>query len=411
MNISLPQNKLVAIKNCVEKCSSGSNSLRSLASLLGKLVSAREGVLYAQLHYRLFQLEVIRSQKFLQSWDKHCRLTSRSILELSWWTNISMKDLIPVPLITSNPDITIYVDSSNQGYGIYLSNDMMFSGKWGLQDSKAHINYLELKTIYIALLKFSEFLFQKYILFRCDNNTAVCYFNKIGGTCSEKLCVLALKIWTFMVDNSILGKAEHIAGINNTAADYLSRVSKNHEYYILASSFEILKTKLKFSLEMDLFASKDNCKLDSYVSIFHDTNSMAQDAFSFIWPNNIYCFPPIPLVSKCLSKIQRDNVQSCLIITPAWHNLHYIPILIESLISDPIFIKSFHLVGPFPTRRPFHVMAWAISTSFVRKRAFQRKCQLRSRKVYPNRLSTLITGTGKSLLTGLREKSIWPIFL
>ena len=195
------------------------------------------------------------------------------------------------------------------------------------------------------------------------------------------------------------------------AADYLSRLSQNHEYCMSRHCFDMLQTKIKFSLEIDLFASNHNFKLEKYVSILHDPNAFTENAFSFTWPSNIYCFPPIPLISKCIAKIHRDNVQSCLLVTPAWQNLNDIPVLIDSLMADPIFINSSNLIGPFPTRRPFHIMAWPISTSFVRKRAFQRKCQRRSRKVFPNLLSTPITGTGKSLLIGLRGKSIWPIFL
>ena len=411
LTLSLPETKLLAIQKLIVKCCSKPVPLRLLASLLGKLVNSRESVVQSPLHYRCFQLELIKALKKSNSWDEYYSLHCQSISELSWWCSISIHKLIPISFSQKSPDITVYVDSSSLGFGIYLSDGQMHSGEWDNQLKKNHINFLELKTFLLALEKFVNIFNNKNITFRSDNNTAVCYFNKKGGTTSKKLCMLAVEIWKFMLLHNISAVAEYLAGSDNCAADYLSRISQNHEYSLDSFSFEILASWTPFKLDMDLFASKDNKKLSKYVSIYHDKEAVAEDSFSFCWPSNIYCFPPIPLLNKCVSKALRDNVQSCLLISPAWHNLPVIPILIDSLCADPIFINSSHLIGPFPTRRPFHVMAWPISASSVKQQAFQRKLQTRSQRVSVKNLYRHIMGTGSSLLSGLAQKKIVTKFL
>ena len=168
---------------------------------------------------------------------------------------------------------------------------------------------------------------------------------------------------------------------------------------------------IPFSLSIDLFASKDNKKLNNYCSIFDDPHCFHIDAFSFIWPNNVYIFPPLPLIPKALLKVFRDDVDQCLFITPAWHTLTMIPLLTRSLISNPIFIHSNHLSGCLPTRHRFSLMAWPICCSYAKTKDYQDQfLKLSSRALDPELLSH-ISETGKILLNGLIDRKIQPMFL
>ena len=80
---------------------------------------------------------------------------------------------------------------------------------------------------------------------------------------------------------------------------------------------------------------------------------MMFNGFSFKWSNNIYMFPPIPVINKTIIKFQADGVHNGILITPAWPGLTTIPIIISLSIADPIFIPASHLMGPWPTRHPF----------------------------------------------------------
>ena len=411
MTKSLPADKLAKIKKMVKKCSSNPCSIRTHAALLGLLVSSSNGFKFAALHYRFFQLSILKALKVNNSWDAIWSLHENVISELNWWSTISLQDLPPVSLLDPVPVLTIFTDASMKGWGSSLSSGDFTSGKWNSDDSKEHINYLELKAIYLTIIHFLPILKGKCISFRCDNTPAVYYFNKIGGTRSPKLCLLAIEIWKIFESNSMNCSASHISGIDNNVADFFSRHSHNHEYSLSQYAFNSLSSLIPFHLDIDIFASKDNKKLPSYVSLFNDSESLCIDAFSLIWPSNIYVFPPIPLISKALLKIQRDEVEFCIFITPAWHHLPILPLLKKFLIFNPIFIKSTHLLGYLPTRHPFHLMAWPISASFARMRELHPKFPMLSSRALALQPSSHIPGCGQTLLDGLVRENILPLCL
>ena len=305
----------------------------------------------------------------------------------------------------------VHTDASLSGWGAYLSSGDFTSGSWSDSERENHINLLELKAIYLAIVYFLPKFHSKRISIKCDNSTAIAYFNKIGGTHSKSLCILALEIWVILRDNSISCHASHISGLENNAADFLSRHSHYHEFALSSEAFSFVRSCLSFPLELDLFATKDNKKLPLYCSLFTDPNCFKTDAFSFTWPSNIYIFPPLPLISRALMKTFRDEVEFCLFITPAWHTLPIIPILTKSLIDSPIFISSNHLLGCLPMRHPFNLMAWPISTSSVKTREFQKFFQKPFSRAYELALSSLIQDIGNPLLIGLMQKRILPKLL
>ena len=63
-------------------------------------------------------------------------------------------DLLPISLVEYSPEFTIFVDSSKVGYGCFISDGSYSSGEWSIQESIFHINYLELKAVYLALQQF-----------------------------------------------------------------------------------------------------------------------------------------------------------------------------------------------------------------------------------------------------------------
>ena len=411
MSIKLPSEKLIAIRHLVKKCSSGPQPIRTHASLLGRLVSCSNGYKFAPLHYRCFQLDFLQALKFNDSWDSLWSLNYSSISELSWWKTVSLEELTPVSLVDPNPVLTLFCDSSLLGWGASLSSGEIISGKWGLVDSKEHINYLELKAIHLSLIHFRSIFRGKCISIRSDNTTAVFYLNKMGGTHSPKLCKLAISIWKFIHSNSISFIASHISGIENNAADYLSRISHNHEYALSPAVFASLTEVIPFSLNIDIFATKYNKKLPNYCSLFNDPSASFIDAFSFCWPSNIYIFPPIPMIHKTVSKIHRDEVESCILITPAWHCLSILPILKNLLIHNPIFIHSDHLIGYLPTQHPFHLMAWPISASLAKKKGCPPSFLMPSSRALVLPPFSHIQGSGLALLNGLQAENLHPLLL
>ena len=86
-------------------------------------------------------------------------------------------------------DLQIFTDASKAGWGGHL-NECTARGTWSLPGSKLHINYLELKAVFLALKEFQDLCIHKIVLVETDNTTVVSYINKEGSMRSGPLCAL-----------------------------------------------------------------------------------------------------------------------------------------------------------------------------------------------------------------------------
>ena len=128
------------------------------------------------------------------------------------------------PTITHNKHaLQIFTDTSTQGWGARL-NKCKARGTWSLPESKLHINYLELKAVFLAVKEFQDLCLHKMVLVATDNTTVVSYINKEGDMRSGPLCALLWGILTWCTRNQVTLKARHIPGRLNMVADKLSRL-------------------------------------------------------------------------------------------------------------------------------------------------------------------------------------------
>ena len=74
----------------------------------------------------------------------------------------------------------MFTDTSKEGWGADLNNHTARE-TWSLPESKPHINYLELKAVFLALKEFKDLCSEKIVLVATDNTTLVSYINKEGG--------------------------------------------------------------------------------------------------------------------------------------------------------------------------------------------------------------------------------------
>ena len=93
------------------------------------------------------------------------------------------------------------------------------------------------------------------ILIRTDNSTVIAYINKQGGSCSSRLCLLALKLWEFCIQRNLMIKAVHVPGIDNSKTDALSRMPSNDHSYLLPKMFLITFSQIFIPLTIDCFVS------------------------------------------------------------------------------------------------------------------------------------------------------------
>ena len=198
-------------------------------------------------------------------------------------------------------DFIINTDTSESGWGA-TNNISPTGGIWDKKDKEYHINYLELKAIYLAIKAYrSSWEGCKHIRIRSDNTTAIAYINNMGGLVSNSCNHLAKEIWTYCTDQKIWLSAVHIPGKDNNTADYMSRLlNENTEWRLAPFVFNKIVNLFKATPEIDLFASALNHQVPKSISWNADQETFAIDAFSI----KLYAFPPFSLIGASISKIK-----------------------------------------------------------------------------------------------------------
>lgn len=411
MSISIPPEKIIKTKEIASLLLSKTPTLRELASFLGRLVSHSTAYMFSALHYRNIQLQHCLLIKNNVNWDHPITLSPESRSDILWWiscpVSLPSRSLLPIDY-----NVTLKSDASSLGWGGYLSSRSYTSGIWSKEEADLHINILELKAVFYCVSSFIEELKDSSLQILSDNMTTVYYINKIGGTHSEDLCLLSVDLWQILLLNNIKCFAFHIKGSDNTVADQFSRsLEDRHDYHIPQLIFSELILHIPFNLNMDVFASCNTYKIPSYVSLLSDPHASAIDAFSFHWSENLYLFPPIPLIPRVVQKIKTDHCDNILLITPAWPGLISVPTILSLMCSNPIFIPSNHLQGQIPTRHPFCLIAWPLSTHVEKIEAYQKISAKPSIPVLEPPHSPLTKDTGNNFVNSLEQMGHSVVFL
>ena len=163
---------------------------------------------------------------------------------------------------------------------------------------------------------------------------------------------------------------------------------------------------LPFTPLIDMFASDSCYKLPLYVSRRFDPNAWRTDAFSFTWSNKVYLFPPIRLIGSCIKKFVKDQVDSGIMITPAWPGIPCLPLILSLLVSDPIFLPSTCIEGHLPTRHAFNSMAWIISCNVALQKEYLLKRAHHCSQAWPLLPSIVTSSTGINFINGLQKQGI-----
>ena len=187
--------------------------------------------------------------------------------------------------------------------------------------------------VYYTLTKLCHEMKNITIKVMSDNTTCVAYISNMGGkivTCNE----IARKIWEWAIERNIWLVCSHIPGKENTEADKLSRVlNENTEWAMSQNVFD--RIRLIFpEIDINLFASHLNNKLDKYVSWFSDPDATHCDAFTMDWSKlNAYAFPPFGLVGNVLRKVQTDHAD-LIIVVPDWKSQYWFSKMLSMVTSD-----------------------------------------------------------------------------
>ena len=377
MTISLPLDKRERIISMCTSLNEGdTTSIRYLAKVIGVLVSSLPAVPYGALHYRYLEHDKIMALRISHGkFDEFTSLSYNARTELQWWI-ANAHSCIKTLNIQPYTNI-ITTDASLLGWGaVYQSKKT--GGQWTPEESKLHINVLELMAIFFGLKSFLTNVENSHIRIQSDSTTAVHYINNLGGVKSMTCHKVAKDIWLWALSNDNHLSAEHLPGSKNLVADSASRIFDDNTEWTLYSNVFVNIEKQFGPLSIDLFASRLNAKHSNYVSWKPDPYAQFIDAFSRSWNNynNFYAFPPFSIIMQCLQKVITDKAKG-IIIVPLWPTQVWFPKLMQMLISPPIVLPRGVLHLPFKKtavhqlQDKLHLVACQISGNTLEVEEFQ----------------------------------------
>ena len=341
MSIGLPHDKVTFLTSQVARwLDSPTQSIRSLARLIGYLVSCLPAVRYGQLYIRSLERDKVRALN--HSHDDYtaiCTISDLARAELQWWLLATAHG--PAPIRSHFYHFCIWTDASLTGWGAFKPPDRV-CGWWAADRQNCHINELELWAIWEALSHFADQWSNVAILLRVDNTTAVAIINRMGSVSYPRLHALALRIWQFCEKRNIWLKASYIATGDNVVADAESRHEMRHsEWGLSTEAFQSIQLAF-FQPDIDLFASSALHQCDRYISFLPDSHAQAIDAFTIPWTNlAFYCFPPFVLIPRVLQKIRRDAACG-IVVVPHWPQQPWFSLFHDLAVSNVLFL------GPSP---------------------------------------------------------------
>ena len=132
--------------------------------------------------------------------------------------------------------------------------------------------------------------------------------------------------------------AAHVPGVENVEADAASRIfSDDTEWTLHPHVFEHLVQRFG-TPDIDLFASRLNCRVKPFCSWQPDPEALHIDSLNISWDKWFgYAFPPFALMSTVLQKIKMEGAR-VLVVAPDWPTKPWYSLFQEMLITPPIEI-------------------------------------------------------------------------
>ena len=376
-------------------------------SLLGLLTSCQDLTYMGRLWLRPLQTHLNLYWKNRKKLNTKVPVTPSCKQAITWWLNHN-NVMTGVPWTSPPPDLTIYTDSSDQGWGGTL-DEQKVAGKWSQEFQTQHINLKEMMAVWKTLNHFQNQLRNKCILVATDNTSVVCYLNKKGGTKSQALLDLTVKILLWCQQQNIILKARHIPGRLNVITDQLSRL-----HQIVSTEWSIhpnvlLQIKQIWEAPMiDLFATQYNTKLPTYYSPIPDKAALAVDAMSQSWKNLLaYAYPPQAILQQVLNKIRQEPC-TVYLIAPAWSSRSWYPSLLNLLVDNPRQITPHKKLLRQPLTGIFHqnpevlnLHVWKLSNNASEQKAFLQKQPKASQSDVAGLQTGFMRQNGKSMSIGV----------
>jgi len=374
MKIFATAEKMKRVKDGARELLRGKSiTVRKLAKFLGMVTAMAHAVLPWRLRSRAILAFKNKIFKISKKWDSPASLTEDAKFELRAWINC-LQEWNGRSINDKQPRWTTVSDSSATGFGgISRAGDYITAQVWEEDRLGRHSTRLE---TWAAVRVIREFILHRnlkngVLLHESDNTTTVSYLNKQGGRIPE-ISEEVEELWNFCLERNIVIHSNHVPGVEIPNVDFLSRISQDAELSLPDKIFRKI-TEIFGTLSMDLFASRQNRKLQKFVTLLPDSLSYATDAFSIRWPRNAYAFPPFNQIGRILSKVRREWSQ-IILLTPLWESATWWPSL-HQLTTQLPFVYRGTLWDKNQRNRKIKwpLVVWSLSGNPYQTEAFQRR--------------------------------------
>ena len=326
--LALPVSKVLSIRRLCRLCLSRSRlSRRDLERLAGTLNFAAQFLPLGVL--RLRPLVVwMNSRTSPSSRDLPVLLDQEFRQAVRVWLDVDFLGA-SVPMSLPRPALQLMTDASLYGWsGVLLP--WSTAGVWPPSFRGRSINWLELMAVKLSLEHYAPLLQGQSVLLLSDSTTSVACIERQGTYRSESLMSLSQAILEFCQSLSISLVPRHLCGDLNVLADRRSRRGPVGAEWSLDETTFLWLSRLAGPFQVDLFATRENARLPSFVSPFPDPLALAVDAFSLRWDawESIYLFPPVKSLHKVVPLLSQYQGRGVL-VAPLYAPSGWFPALLE----------------------------------------------------------------------------------
>ena len=222
--IRLPQEKLVRLQEITGWCGKQSTTKRELLSLIGQLQHACCVVKPG----RSFLRRMISLSTVAKELHHRLRLNRGFRSDLQWWATFlkSWNGRSMVLAVIKSPPVAVVTSdaSGNWGCGAFSSHGAWFQLVWPESWLQLHITVKELLPVVTSIAIWGKLWPGKTIHCRCTcDNAAVVAIVRSGSSKDNFVMELIRNLFFVLAEFNVLLTIDHVPGVENGAADALSR--------------------------------------------------------------------------------------------------------------------------------------------------------------------------------------------
>ena len=365
-------------------------------SLISLLRATEKQVHLGRLHMRPIHWHLKSNWRIPQSLEKVIPIPTSLHPHLQWWLK---KQRTHRPAFTPHKACaTDLYRATKEGWGAHL-NECTARGSWSLPESMLHINYLELKAVFLALKEFQDLCTDQIVLVATDNTTVVSYISKEGGMCPT-------------VENLDLVYQETSNSQSPThtrPAEHGSRqaiqVRPDHPNRVVSPSRGIRDGMQQVALASDRpichqFQQQTASICVSDARSLGHSSGCTQSAMG----RSGCTFPPVAILGKVVEKLQDTPCKKLILIALEWPNMPWFWDLVSMSSRIPLCLPNLPnlLTQPFnqtPHRNltNLNLHAWLLEPQQSRSRVSLRQWQQELRLLKDDQLDQSMRQSGPFL--------------